>query len=105
MCRWSTLEIHGLPGNTDEDMAYYAGYAEGNLTGHLIHMTYLNSLESGDIACTEETASDFCQQASDFVDANMQYMSEQIATNPGSQYWHIVSGTWLTGSSCDYSRP
>ena len=90
VCRWSTLEIHGVPGNSDNDIAYYAGYIEGNQTGELIYMTYINSVQSGDILCTQQSNSAFCEQVASFIDSNLQYMSRQINEKPGSEYWHMV---------------
>ena len=67
-------------------MAYLAGYTEGALTGELIHMMYVNSF--GDGFCVEETS--ICDKLVTFVSSNQQYMKEQIAKQPDSDYWRQV---------------
>ena len=95
LCRWATLEIHGVPGHTDEDLALCAGFAEGYQTAELIHMMYINSFGkemclNGSTVSSNGSSSEFCRQLDTLVQTNLQYMHDQVKDNPGSAYWHQV---------------
>lgn len=91
-CSWAILEVHGVPGHSNDDIAYYAGYAEGNQTADLIYLHYVNSVNSGDILCNDNAKplTKFCQDVDLFVQTNFKYMNNQIAENPNSHYWNMV---------------
>ena len=81
------MEIHGHPDlTTDEEMAYLAGLAEGIHTGELIYMSYKNTIND---FCEQESS--FCQKLQTFLDSNMKFLKENIANNPKSDYWKLVS--------------
>ncbi len=53
-------------------------------------MTYINSINSNSIMCTEQSNTLFCERLQSFVQSNIEYMTMQINNNPGSSYWHMV---------------
>ena len=87
---WAVLEVHGnanAAATTDDEMAYAAGYAEGLQTAELIYMSYMNSF-GNKLYCGQQ--SQYCDRLRDFLDKNQQYMAQEIARNPDSQFWHQV---------------
>ncbi|XP_003386071.2 PREDICTED: putative phospholipase B-like 2 [Amphimedon queenslandica] len=84
---WSLLEIHGHPDlTTDEEMAYMAGYAEGVHTGELIYMTYTNTLGT---VCKEKSS--LCDKLQEFLNSNIKFLKDNIASNPKSDYWKQIN--------------
>ena len=82
---WSFLEIRsGTVSPPDEELAYFAGIAEGSLTGHLIEMQWKNTMGS---YCS--TPSDYCTKLEAFLSNNSDFMTEQIRS-VGGDYWYQV---------------
>ena len=79
--------MRGNSSATDDEMAYAAGYAEGLLTAELIYMSYMNSFNN-EPYCGHQ--SQYCDKLRDFLAKNQQYMAQEMARNPESQFWHQV---------------
>ena len=92
---WALLEVRGNSSAADDEMAYAAGYAEGLLTAELIYMSYMNSFKNK-VYCGQQ--SQYCDRLRDFLAKNQQYMAQEIARNPESQFWHQVQCAHCTTS-------
>eukprot|EP00066_Takifugu_rubripes_P008684 XP_003975045.1 PREDICTED: putative phospholipase B-like 2 [Takifugu rubripes] len=85
---WSFLEVTTSSQYNDSIQAYAAGAVEAAVTSQLIYKHWMNTLMD---YCGPFTAhSGYCERLKDFISINLEWIQDQIATQPNSPYWHQV---------------
>lgn len=82
---WAYLDIKTSTNYDDEQQAFAAGMAEASHSASLMHDHWMNTVDG---YCTEPYSA-YCTKLHTFLQANLDWMNEQIKTNT-STYWHMV---------------
>uniref|UniRef100_A0AAQ5ZQC6 Phospholipase B-like n=1 Tax=Amphiprion ocellaris TaxID=80972 RepID=A0AAQ5ZQC6_AMPOC len=85
---WSFLEITTNGKYNDSIQAYAAGAVEAALTSQLIYKHWMNTLM--DYCGPFTSQSGYCERLKAFITVNLQWVQEQIETQPTSIYWYQV---------------
>ena len=72
---------------TDSDQAYAAGLVEGYLTKELITYHWVNTVRG---QFCDEPMTPECVKMKKFLEANLQWMRNQISLWKNDPYWHMV---------------
>uniref|UniRef100_A0A6Q2XT70 Phospholipase B-like n=1 Tax=Esox lucius TaxID=8010 RepID=A0A6Q2XT70_ESOLU len=85
---WAYLEVTTSGRYNDSIQAYAAGAVEADLTSQLIYKHWMNTLMGYCGPLTFESG--FCQRLKDYINTNLEWVSQQIEDHPNCPYWHQV---------------
>ncbi|XP_070572931.1 putative phospholipase B-like 2 [Ptychodera flava] len=87
---WAHLNLTTNPKYDDSVQAYAAGLIEGYLSSTLIYYHWVNTVYE---FCVQP--SEYCTKLKKYLQANLQWMTQQIKENPNDDYWHQVNLTLI----------
>ncbi|XP_040842876.1 putative phospholipase B-like 2 isoform X1 [Ochotona curzoniae] len=90
---WAFLEVGTSGDYNDSLQAYAAGVVEASVSEELIYMHWMNSVVN--YCGPFEYEVDYCERLKRFLEANLEWMQEEMESNRGSMYWHQVQLTLL----------
>uniref|UniRef100_A0A8D2J321 Phospholipase B-like n=2 Tax=Varanus komodoensis TaxID=61221 RepID=A0A8D2J321_VARKO len=85
---WAFLELTTNDKYNDSIQAYAAGLAEAAVSDQLIYMHWMNIMVGYCGPFSYQT--EYCQKLRNYLEANLDWMQEQIEAAPGSEYWHQI---------------
>ncbi|XP_053727251.1 putative phospholipase B-like 2 [Synchiropus splendidus] len=85
---WTFLEVTTNSQYNDSLQAYLAGAVEGAATSQLIYKHWMNTLMNYCGPYASEAT--YCERLKAFITANLQWVQEQIQSQPNSPYWYQV---------------
>ncbi|KAJ8005677.1 hypothetical protein DPEC_G00120410 [Dallia pectoralis] len=85
---WSYLEVTTSRRYNDSIQAYAAGAVEAAVTTELIYKHWMNTLMGYCGTFTFESG--FCLRLKDYINTNLEWVSQQIEDHPNCPYWHQV---------------
>lgn len=83
--RWAYLNLKTSTNYDDETQAFAAGMAEASHSADLIHDQWMNTIDG---YCSKPYST-YCTKLQKFLQANLDWMNQQIKTNTSS-YWRMV---------------
>lgn len=90
---WAFLEV-GTNGDYDDGLqAYAAGVVEASASEELIYMHWMNTVVN--YCGPFEYEVGYCERLKRFLEANLEWMQEEMERNKDSTYWHQVRLTLL----------
>ncbi|XP_066226933.1 putative phospholipase B-like 2 [Saccopteryx leptura] len=90
---WAFLELHTNGHYNDSLQAYAAGVVEAAVTEELIYMHWMNTVVN--YCGPFEYEVGYCEKLKSFLEANLEWMQEEMELNQDSAYWHQVRLTLL----------
>uniref|UniRef100_A0A8C3X5I6 Phospholipase B-like n=1 Tax=Catagonus wagneri TaxID=51154 RepID=A0A8C3X5I6_9CETA len=90
---WAFLELHTNGHYNDSLQAYAAGVAEAAVSEELIYMHWMNTVVN--YCGPFEYEVSYCERLKNFLEANLEWMQEEMELNKDSAYWHQVRLTLL----------
>ncbi|KAM8817028.1 putative phospholipase B-like 2 [Rhynchonycteris naso] len=90
---WAFLELHTNSHYNDSLQAYAAGVVEAAVTEELIYMHWMNTVVN--YCGPFEYEVGYCEKLKRFLEANLEWMQEEMELNQDSAYWHQVRLTLL----------
>nr|XP_012324444.2 putative phospholipase B-like 2 [Aotus nancymaae] len=90
---WAFLELGTSGRYNDSLQAYAAGVVEAAVSEELIYMHWMNTVVN--YCGPFEYEVGYCERLKSFLEANLEWMQEEMQSNPDSAYWHQVRLTLL----------
>uniref|UniRef100_A0A2I3TN81 Phospholipase B-like n=2 Tax=Pan TaxID=9596 RepID=A0A2I3TN81_PANTR len=90
---WAFLELGTSGQYNDSLQAYAAGVVEAAVSEELIYMHWMNTVVN--YCGPFEYEVGYCERLKSFLEANLEWMQEEMESNPYSAYWHQVRLTLL----------
>ncbi|XP_014714108.3 putative phospholipase B-like 2 isoform X1 [Equus asinus] len=90
---WAFLELRTSGNYNDSLQAYAAGVVEASVSEQLIYMHWMNTVVN--YCGPFEYEVGYCERLKGFLDANLEWMQEEMESNKDSAYWHQVRLTLL----------
>ncbi|KAF6278317.1 phospholipase B domain containing 2 [Rhinolophus ferrumequinum] len=90
---WAFLELHTNGHYNDSLQAYAAGVVEAAVSEGLIYMHWMNTVVN--YCGPFEYEVGYCEKLKSFLEANLEWMQEEMDLNRDSAYWHQVRLTLL----------
>ncbi|XP_055094289.1 putative phospholipase B-like 2 isoform X2 [Symphalangus syndactylus] len=90
---WAFLELGTSGRYNDSLQAYAAGVVEAAVSEELIYMHWMNTVVN--YCGPFEYEVGYCERLKSFLEANLEWMQEEMESNPDSAYWHQVRLTLL----------
>nr|KAF6467120.1 phospholipase B domain containing 2 [Rousettus aegyptiacus] len=90
---WAFLELHTNGHYSDGLQAYAAGVVEAAVSEELIYMHWMNTVVN--YCGPFEYEVGYCERLKSFLEANLEWMQEEMESNKDSAYWHQVRLTLL----------
>ncbi|XP_006908640.1 putative phospholipase B-like 2 [Pteropus alecto] len=90
---WAFLELHTNGHYSDSLQAYAAGVVEAAVSEELIYMHWMNTVVN--YCGPFEYEVGYCEKLKSFLEANLEWMQEEMELNKDSAYWHQVRLTLL----------
>ncbi|XP_063502823.1 putative phospholipase B-like 2 isoform X2 [Pongo pygmaeus] len=90
---WAFLELGTSDQYNDSLQAYAAGVVEAAVSEELIYMHWMNTVVN--YCGPFEYEVGYCERLKSFLEANLEWMQEEMESNPDSAYWHQVRLTLL----------
>uniref|UniRef100_A0A2K5PKV1 Phospholipase B-like n=1 Tax=Cebus imitator TaxID=2715852 RepID=A0A2K5PKV1_CEBIM len=90
---WAFLELGTSGRYNDSLQAYAAGVVEAAVSEELIYMHWMNTVVN--YCGPFEYEVSYCERLKSFLEANLEWMQEEMQSNPDSAYWHQVRLTLL----------
>ncbi|XP_010181268.1 PREDICTED: putative phospholipase B-like 2, partial [Mesitornis unicolor] len=85
---WAFLEVATNASYNDTLQAYAAGLAEAAVSEQLMYMHWMNTMVG--YCGPFKYESEYCEKLRDYLEANLGWMEEQMATGEDPEYWHQV---------------
>ncbi|XP_020012515.1 putative phospholipase B-like 2 [Castor canadensis] len=90
---WAFLELGTNGSYNDSLQAYAAGVVEASVSEELIYMHWMNTVVN--YCGPFEYEVGYCERLKSFLEANLEWMHEEMERNADSTYWHQVRLTLL----------
>ncbi|XP_014444515.1 putative phospholipase B-like 2 [Tupaia chinensis] len=90
---WAFLELGTSGRYNDSLQAYAAGVVEAAVSEELIYMHWMNTVVN--YCGPFEYEVGYCERLKSFLEANLEWMQEEMERNQDSTYWHQVRLTLL----------
>uniref|UniRef100_A0A2K6F1I0 Phospholipase B-like n=1 Tax=Propithecus coquereli TaxID=379532 RepID=A0A2K6F1I0_PROCO len=90
---WAFLELGTSGSYNDSLQAYAAGVVEAAVSQELIYMHWMNTVVN--YCGPFEYEVGYCERLKSFLEANLEWVREEMALNADSAYWHQVRLTLL----------
>ncbi|XP_036785324.2 putative phospholipase B-like 2 [Manis pentadactyla] len=90
---WAFLELHTNGRYSDSLQAYAAGVVEAAVSEELIYMHWMNTVVN--YCGPFEYEVGYCERLKNFLEANLEWMQDEMALNKDTAYWHQVRLTLL----------
>lgn len=90
---WAFLELHTNGRYNDSLQAYAAGVVEAAVSEELIYMHWMNTVVNYCGPFQYDVG--YCEKLNSFLEANLEWMQEEMEQNKDSAYWHQVRLTLL----------
>ncbi|XP_033618561.1 putative phospholipase B-like 2, partial [Fukomys damarensis] len=91
--RWAFLELGTNGDYNDSLQAYAAGVVEASVSEELIYMHWMNTVVN--YCGPFEYEVSYCERLKSFLEANLEWMQQEMELHPDSAYWHQVRLTLL----------
>ncbi|EHA97662.1 Putative phospholipase B-like 2 [Heterocephalus glaber] len=91
--RWAFLELGTSADYNDSLQAYAAGVVEASVSEELIYMHWMNTMVN--YCGPFEYEVGYCERLKSFLEANLEWMQQEVELHGDSAYWHQVRLTLL----------
>uniref|UniRef100_A0A8C2VV43 Phospholipase B-like n=1 Tax=Chinchilla lanigera TaxID=34839 RepID=A0A8C2VV43_CHILA len=91
--RWAFLELGTSGSYNDSLQAYAAGVVEASVSEELIYMHWMNTMVN--YCGPFEYEVGYCERLKSFLEANLEWMQQEMELHRDSPYWHQVRLTLL----------
>lgn len=85
---WAFLEVTTSASYNDSLQAYAAGLAEAAVSEQLMYMHWMNTMVG--YCGPFKYESEYCEKLRGYLEANLDWMEEQMAKGEDPEYWHQV---------------